>query len=93
MDHLEYQASTVENEGFKRVPKILKEVSRCILQILWSPEEKPTGFICSKLSIDMRTNIREIVHMIFAFQFHCRSFQNTCNHVIDKYQAEGLHGA
>merc|ERR1719340_159615 len=44
-----------------RMPKIVKELPGCVKQILWAPDKSPRGFICSKLSKELRGNIRELM--------------------------------
>ena len=47
-----------------RMPKIVRELPGCAKQILWAPDKNPRGFICSKLSKDLRGRIRELMMIV-----------------------------
>ena len=47
-----------------RMPKIVKELPGCVKQILWAPDKSPRGFVCSKLSKELRGNIRELIMIV-----------------------------
>ena len=46
------------------MPKIVRELPGCAKQILWAPEKTPRGFICSKLSKDLRGRIKELMMVV-----------------------------
>lgn len=47
-----------------KMPRFLSEIPSCLKQILWSPDDSNEGFICSKLPMDFKERIREILMMI-----------------------------
>ena len=47
-----------------RMPKIVRELPGCAKQILWAPDKTPRGFLCSKLSKDLRVRIRELMMIV-----------------------------
>merc|ERR1712192_2536 len=47
-----------------KMPKIVRELPGCAKQILWAPDKNPRGFICSKLSKDLRGRIRELMMIV-----------------------------
>merc|ERR1711963_920464 len=47
-----------------RMPTIVKELPGCVKQILWAPDKSPRGFVCSKLSKELRGTIRELIMIV-----------------------------
>ena len=47
-----------------RMPKILQQIPSCLKQILWSPDDSSDGFICSKLTLDFKEKVREIMMIV-----------------------------
>jgi len=46
------------------MPRFLTEIPSCLKQIIWSPEDSNDGFLCSKLPMEFKEQIREILMMI-----------------------------
>ena len=46
------------------MPKILKELPGCVKQILWAPRDNPQGLICSRLPLDLRVQLRELMMIV-----------------------------
>jgi hypothetical protein len=66
------------------LPKIAREIPACFKQILWTPEEKSRGFICSRLSKDLKEKIRALMMMVLKMDIPTAVFAMDWD--FDKYE-------
>jgi len=73
-----------------KMPRFLSEIPTCLKQILWSPEDTDEGFICSKLPMDFKERIREIMMMILKKDIPTSLFEIDWEDIGDKIERSGV---
>merc|ERR1712106_512710 len=48
----------------RKMPRALRDMPECLTQLLWAPEEAPSGTLCSKLPSSFREKIRQVMMMV-----------------------------